>query len=72
MSPADHRAICEPDGVSWRCLCGKWAMKLPAVGPFGRTSLSARVAQVKAAHGKHARMTVQRGNLRQGKRNDNR
>ncbi len=39
----------------WRCACGGWQSKTPAVGPYGRTSAKARIAQVKMAWGKHCK-----------------
>lgn len=38
-----------------KCSCGNWQAPMPAVGPYGRTTAKARIAQVKMAHGKHAK-----------------
>jgi len=38
-----------------KCSCGQWEAKMPAAGPYGRTTAKARIAQVTMAHGKHAR-----------------
>ena len=57
---AQHKLLMEgPPGYlsRWtcRCSCGQWEGKVPDVGPFGRTSAKARIAQVEMAHGKHAK-----------------
>jgi hypothetical protein len=44
-----------PGSKSWKCSCGGWARDVPAIGPYGRTSYKARIAQLNMAHGKHAR-----------------
>ena len=41
--------------IKWRCECGKWESATPNVGPYGRTTAKARIAQVEMAHGKHAK-----------------
>ncbi len=41
----------------WRCECGKWQKATPALGPFGRTSMRARMAQLTMAHDKHVKHT---------------
>lgn len=53
-----HRIVIDgPPGnlraQTWRCSCGKWESKVPDVGPWGRATNKARIAQVKMAHGKH-------------------
>ncbi len=44
----------------WRCECGAWTAVTPARGPFGRTTMRARIAQLNMAHGKHARAAQSR------------
>lgn len=39
----------------WKCECGAWTGETPKVGPWGRTTMKARIAQVTMAHGKHVR-----------------
>lgn len=39
----------------WGCECGAWTGVTPARGPFGRTTMRARIVQLNMAHGKHAR-----------------
>ena len=41
-----------------KCSCGTWESKVPDVGPYGRTTAKARIAQVQMAHGKHVRGAV--------------
>lgn len=58
---SDHRLLFagHPGDLTrsrWSCACGEWAMSgTPAVGPWGRTSPKARIAQVEMAHGKHVK-----------------
>lgn len=42
------------------CSCGQWESKMPDVGPWGRTTAKARIAQLRMAHGKHERFALQR------------
>lgn len=37
----------------WGCSTCYWFMHTPTVGPFGRKSKAARIAQVRMAFGKH-------------------
>jgi len=39
----------------WRCQCGGWTFTTPAVGPWGRTTMAAKMAAVRSAHWKHAK-----------------
>lgn len=40
---------------SCKCSCGAWEGKVPDIGPYGRATAKARIAQVKMAHGKHVK-----------------
>ncbi len=48
------------DTQVWKCECGQWESKVPAVGPYGATTAKARLAQVEMAHGKHARAAAKK------------
>lgn len=55
-----HKIVIEGSQLSldsqlWKCECGQWESKVPAVGSYGATSAKARIAQIEMAHGKHAR-----------------
>lgn len=52
-----HKLDCAgPLGTKlWKCSCGKWESEVPAKGPYGRTTMKARMAQLIMAHGKHKR-----------------
>ena len=58
--PAQHKLLMNgpPGNLSaWvcKCSCGKWSAPMPAVGPYGRATARARIAQATMAHGKHAK-----------------
>lgn len=45
---------------TWKCECGRWESKVPAVGPYGATTSKARIAQVEMAYGKHLKGVMQK------------
>ena len=62
MNAAHKLLLNGPPGnlAAWvaKCSCGKWEAKMPAVGPYGKTTAKARIAQVTMAHGKHAKFAA--------------
>jgi hypothetical protein len=66
---ADHRLLFQGtpgnlDRAEWSCACGAWQQSgTPKVGPWGRTTNKARIAQVEMAHGKHVRAALRGENI---------
>lgn len=49
-----------PGSHRWRCACGQWSAETPAKGPYGRTTMRARMAQLNMAYAKHVRFAEAR------------
>lgn len=49
-----------PGSHRWRCACGQWSAETPAKGPYGRTTMRARIAQLNMAYAKHLRFAEAR------------